>query len=64
MNTPKPGQWFARQDGAAVRVDAVSDAAVYFVSWRPGQDIGQAVQMAPALFVEAIEKEEMTEFSK
>jgi len=47
------GAIFERDDGAMLRIDDVTPEEVYFVSWRPGQEIGSMIRMAHATFLEA-----------
>jgi hypothetical protein len=57
--TPKPGQVYARPDGSRVRVDDVKGGQVYYVAWRPGQDVGNPFRMIVTDFEIAIRKESM-----
>ena len=58
--TPKPGQVYARPDGSRVRVDDIKGGQVYYVAWRPGQDVGNPIRMIITDFEIEIRKEQMT----
>lgn len=45
-------------DGSRIRIDCVTDAWIYFVSWRPGQVYGSAQRMEPTVFWELVAEHE------
>ena len=59
MTLPKAGQHYSRPDGSRVRVDSVGNGQVYYVAWRPGQDVGNPIRMIITDFEIEIRKEGM-----
>ena len=53
------GQVFSRPDGSRLRVDDVKKGQVYYVAWRPGQELGNPLRMSVSDFESAIRKESM-----
>ena len=55
MSDFKAGDLIEFSDGGAVRIDRVTDAWVYFVSWPPGAETGAPKRMPPRTFARAVE---------